>query len=209
MIRRIEISDRQFYLRPLEIEDIEEALQLMDQCVGKNLYHREELTQAIGSHEKRFMLLKTEEGGLAGYIYYYVTTGDHIADAARIPLEKVRWACREPLAPVGKIQSVGVKEALRRNGLAVHMLRYALEQFSMMGVEEVFIICWNAGGKVPLEKALQKCQFTHLSSAKMVWYNKEDLFCPYCRGRCKCDAEVYFKKVSSRSAGNIQERIRK
>lgn len=208
MIQRIEISGRAFYLRPLETEDIEEALQLMDQCVGKNLYHRDELMQAIGSHEKRFMLFKTEAGELAGYIYYYVTTGDHIADAARISQEKVRRVCREPLAPVGKIQSVGVKEEFRRIGLAVHMLGHALEQFAGMGVEEVFIICWNAGGRVPLGKALEKCQFTHLSSAKMVWYDKEDLFCPYCKGRCKCDAEVYFKKVS-RSAGNIQERIRK
>ena len=67
------------------------------------------------------------------------------------------------------------------------------------GIGEVFIICWNAGGKVPLERALQECKFVHLFSAKMIWYNKKELYCPYCKGRCKCDAEVYFKKVKERN----------
>ena len=96
---------------------------------------------------------------------------------------------------VGKLQSVGIKEAFRRQGLAVLLMEHALAQFAGKGVENVFIICWNAGGKVPLEKALQKCQFVHLSSAKQIWYDKKDLFCPYCKGRCKCDAEVYFKRI--------------
>lgn len=210
MMEKIEISGRGFYLRPLEAEDIEEALALCDQCVGKNLYHREELAQAVGSEKRQFLLLRTGEGELAGYIYYYVTTTAEIAADARLAAGKVSRVCKGGAsAAVGKLQSVGVKEAFRRQGLAAWMMKYALAQFAEMGVEEVFIICWNAGGRVPLAKALQKCRFTHLSSAKMVWYDKKDLFCPYCKGRCKCDAEVYFKKVSSGSADNIQERIRK
>ena len=55
------------------------------------------------------------------------------------------------LAPVGKIQSVGIKETFRRQGLAVWLMKYALRQFAEKGIGEVFIICWNAGGKVPLE----------------------------------------------------------
>ena len=78
------------------------------------------------------------------------------------------------MAPVGKIQSVGIKEAFRRQGLAVWLMKYALRQFAEKGIGEVFIICWNAGGKVPLEKALQECRFVHLFSAKMIWYNKKE-----------------------------------
>ena len=195
-IQEIKTSGREFDLCPLEKEDIEETLQLMDQCVGENLYHKEELEQTIGSADRVFQLLKTAEGELAGYIYYYLTAADQIAADARLTEQKIRQVCRQDaLAPVGKIQSIGIKEAFRRQGLAVSLMEHALAQFTGMGVEEVFIICWNAGGKVPLEKALQKCRFVHLSSAKMIWYNKKDLFCPYCKGRCKCDAEVYFKKA--------------
>ncbi len=35
-------------------------------------------------------------------------------------------------------------------------MKYALRQFAEKGIGEVFIICWNAGGKVPLERALQE-----------------------------------------------------
>ena len=194
-------SGREFYLQPLEKEDIEETLQLMDQCVGENLYHKEELEQTIGSKDRAFLLLKTAQGELAGYIYYYLTTADQIAQDARLGAQKTRQVCRQSaVALVGKIQSVGIKKAFRRQGLAALLMEHVLASFAGMGVEEVFIICWNAGGKVHLEKALQKCQFVHLSSAKMIWYDKTDLFCPYCKGRCRCDAEVYFKKISIKNS---------
>ena len=46
---RFGASGREFCLYSLEKEDIEETLQLMDRCVGENLYQKEELEQAIGS----------------------------------------------------------------------------------------------------------------------------------------------------------------
>ena len=211
-IQKIKTSGGEFYLRPLKKEDIEETLQLMDQCVGENLYQKTELEQTIGRQDRAFLLLKTAEEELAGYIYYYLTSADQIAEDARLAVQKIRQVCglgapvresrsaresrpvRKPQF-VGKLQSVGIKEAFRRQGLAVLLMEHALAQFAGKGVENVFIICWNAGGKVPLEKALQKCQFVHLSSAKQIWYDKKDLFCPYCKGRCKCDAEVYFKRI--------------
>ncbi len=144
-------------------EDIEETLQLMDRCVGENLYQKEELEQAIGSSERAFLLLRTAEGELAGYIYYYLTNEKQIAEDTRLTEQKINgYASRILLAPVGKIQSVGIKEAFRRQGLAVGLMNYALNQFAEKGIGEVFIICWNAGGKVPLERALQECKFVHL-----------------------------------------------
>ena len=167
---RFGASGREFCLYSLEKEDIEETLQLMDRCVGENLYQKEELEQAIGSSERAFLLLRTAEGELAGYIYYYLTNEKQIAEDTRLTEQKIQRVCQQDtLAPVGK------------------------------GIGEVFIICWNAGGKVPLERALQECKFVHLFSAKMIWYNKKELYCPYCKGRCKCDAEVYFKKVKERN----------
>ena len=137
---------------------------------------------------------------LAGYIYYYLTNEKQIAEDTRLTEQKIKQVCQQDtLAPVGKIQSVGIKETFRRQGLAVWLMKYALRQFAEKGIGEVFIICWNAGGKVPLERALQECKFVHLVSAKMIWYNKKELYCPYCKGRCKCDAEVYFKKVKERN----------
>ena len=61
---RFGASGREFCLYSLEKEDIEETLQLLDRCVGENLYQKEELEQAIGSSERAFLLLRTAEGEL-------------------------------------------------------------------------------------------------------------------------------------------------
>ena len=55
---RFGASGREFCLYSLEKEDIEETLQLMDRCVGENLYQKEELEQAIGSSERAFLRLQ-------------------------------------------------------------------------------------------------------------------------------------------------------
>ena len=81
---RFGASGREFCLYSLEKEDIEETLQLMDRCVGENLYQKEELEQAIGSSERAFLLLRTAEGELAGYIYYYLTNEKQIAEDTRL-----------------------------------------------------------------------------------------------------------------------------
>ena len=87
---RFGASGREFCLYSLEKEDIEETLQLMDRCVGENLYQKEELEQAIGSSERAFLLLRTAEGELAGYIYYYLTNEKQIAEDTRLTEQKIQ-----------------------------------------------------------------------------------------------------------------------
>ena len=187
-----------FYLSPLRLNEISTAKALCDICVGKNLYSEKDLGNTVEDKKKFFWLLKTEDGETAGYIYYKLTNTKSLAKYAKLD-EKILLGVSDSGDKIGQIQSVGIKEAFRRQGLAVGLMNYALNQFAEKGIGEVFIICWNAGGKVPLEKALQECKFVHLFSAKMIWYNKKELYCPYCKGRCKCDAEVYFKKIKERN----------
>ena len=98
---RFGASGREFCLYSLEKEDIEETLQLMDRCVGENLYQKEELEQAIGSSERAFLLLRTAEGELAGYIYYYLTNEKQIAEDTRLTEQKIQRVCQQDtLAPV-------------------------------------------------------------------------------------------------------------
>ena len=92
---RFGASGREFCLCSLEKEDIEETLQLMDRCVGENLYQKEELEQAIGSSERAFLLLRTAEGELAGYIYYYLTNEKQIAEDTRLTEQKIQRVCQQ------------------------------------------------------------------------------------------------------------------
>lgn len=50
---RFGASGREFCLYSLEKEDIEETLQLMDRCVGENLYRKKSLSrplEAVNGH---------------------------------------------------------------------------------------------------------------------------------------------------------------
>ena len=69
-------SGREFCLCSLEKEDIEETLQLMDRCVGENLYQKEELEPVSYTH--LYYTVNWAIGGTtgAGELYEYDADGN-------------------------------------------------------------------------------------------------------------------------------------
>lgn len=185
-----------FRLCPLTKEETGVARSLCDACVGQNLYPEEEILRAIEEKDRFFYLLKTDKGEPAGYIYYRLTDEASIASSAKIDRAVLRAVYRENGKKVGRIQSIGLKEPYRGMGLAAQMIGFALGALAAMSAEAVFIVCWKPGGMVPLSKALKQCGFDDLTEAKKVWYDDADLICPYCKGRCRCDAEVFYKLLN-------------
>lgn len=182
-----------FCLQPLKKEEVDEARLLCDKCVGENLYSKEEIAATICSSDRFFYLLKSEKGETIGYIYYYLTDVEYIANYSKLDIGLFRAVYSEPNKTVGKIQSVGLKAEYRGIGLAAQMIRFVLSELKKLYIDITFIVCWKPCGSVPLGKTLSKCHFNYLTEAKKVWYNDTELICPYCKGRCLCDAEVYYK----------------
>ena len=183
-----------FLLRPVETSDLEETAALCDICVGKNLYTRAKIQRAMETEDHFFYLLQTRTGELAGYIYFYLTDIPSIAGDAKVNQEILESVCGDQ-GKVCKIQSVAVHEDYRRKGLAAKMVRFALHQIRHREVQAAFSVCWKMGRVVPLEWALRDCGFSFLTETEKVWFHEENLFCPYCNGRCHCNAEIYYKKL--------------
>lgn len=182
-----------FSLEKIKEKDIERARILSDRCVGENLYSSEEIASTIDSNERFFYLLQDQKGEAVGYIYYYITTEKKIAEYSRLDESVFQSIPFHSKKKVGKIQSVGVDYKYRGMGLATKMLEFILDEIKKLSLDVVFIVCWKPRGTIPLQKAIQECAFSFLSVAKNVWYNDTNLICPYCKGRCTCDAEVYYK----------------
>lgn len=182
-----------FRLQPLRIEDVEEVRLLCDECVGKNLYSADEIANTLDAPDKFFYLLKNEDGETVGYIYYYLADQEYIAKYSKLDLTLFRDVYAPEHKKIGKIQAVGLKAEYRGSGLAAQMIRFILDELKAILIEAAFIVCWKPDGIVPLGKALGECGFRFLSEAKKVWYDNDELICPYCNGRCLCDAEVYYK----------------
>ena len=181
-----------FHLVPLSEEEIMPTLKICDECVGENLYTKGDLEEAVCSEDSFYYLLKTDDGETAGYIYYYLTDKESIAAAAKLDTGIFDPVYSDKKKKVGKLQSIGLKEHYRDMGLAVFMTEAMIRELSLKAVEAVFVVCWRPGGYVPLKETLLRCGFSFLAESHRVWYDRKDLICPYCRGRCICDAEIYY-----------------
>lgn len=188
-------SAERFFLHPLTDAELEQAVALCDAHVGKNLYSREELAETIGSDQRFFYFLKTAQGETAGYIYYYLTELERIAHYAKLDAALLQAVCPAEAGLVGKLQSIGVEEEYRGRRMAAHMTSLMLREMKARGIQAVFSVCWKMGGLVPLKKTLQECGFQFLTTAYRVWYDDAELLCPFCKGRCRCDAEVFYKLI--------------
>lgn len=180
-------------LCPLKAEDIRTAKCLCDECVGKDMHSQEDIGNCIDSAQRFFYLLKEKNGKAVGYLYFYVTDVQQIAEDGKLDVRSLCSGCPVGAGAVGKIQSIGLKEHYRKNGYGKYMMDFAVQKFRELNVNSVFIICWKKGDEVPLGNTLIQCHFHFLSTAKMVWYDHPRLYCPYCGGRCRCDAQIYYK----------------
>lgn len=172
---------------------VEEAAALCDRCVGKNLYTRQYLAEVIHKPGHYYSVLMTPERKLAGYIYYYLAGMEGASAVAKLPPEQLPVLPAKQSPVFGVLRSIGVDEAYRRNGLSVRLVEHYLEQLHRAGADMAFGVFWKPGGSVPMEKTLKRFGFSHLTDAHLIWYDNEDLVCPFCKGRCRCDAAVYYK----------------
>lgn len=179
-----------FYLSQLKADEVEAAVALCNACVGEGMYCSQEIRKTIPAEDAFFYLLKTEEGEIAGYLYFYITQLTKIASDGKFPPALAEQPQQKRF---GKIQSIGIKEEYRGEGLSTKMIRFAMSRLQAMGMERVFIICWKKGSDVPLKPTLVQCGFQFLCVTKRPWYDHPKLHCPYCGGRCCCDAEIYYR----------------
>lgn len=183
-----------FRLELLSPDKIDEALRLCNSCVGENLYLREEIADSIEKDNYYFYVLTDEMDNAIGYIYFYLTTIEEFSTSAKLATEQVEYICQGNNRVIGKIQSVGVRDEYRRLNLSVKLLSFALEKLHILHADIIFIVCWKIGSYIPLAKSLERLHFKYFTDAHKVWYDNEKLICPYCIGRCHCDAAVYYKK---------------
>jgi len=182
-----------YSFRLLTKEDLEETLSICNECVGENLYSREELEKAIEDPRQFFYLLTAGEKEIAGYIYYYLTDMKSIADYTKLNVELFYDIYPKKAAEVAKIQSVAIRDKYRGSSISVTMIKFALDRLKDIRKELVFGVCWKMGEYVPMKKTLCECGFLYFSEAEKIWYDDTELICPYCKGRCLCDAEVYYR----------------
>ncbi len=180
---------------PLSAERVEEALALCDECVGKNLYTREQLLAAAEQETQQFLLLLNEKNEAIAYVYFRLIALSEAERMAKKPLPALRKIAGKEAPLLSNLQSVGVLPRYRHCGLSVSLVAHYLRRTEEEDKADLaFSLLWELNGKAPMAKILEGFGFSYLTDAKRVWYDRENLICPICGGRCSCNAAVYYKK---------------
>lgn len=182
-------------LRPMREADVNTVAAISSECVGKGLYSPEEIGSAVDSDASFIYVLEAGNGKIAGYIYFLLSDIVSTADDLKLDERQLQNLCGNKGLPVGRIQSVAVQSAFRGYGFSRKLLQFALGSLGEKRAEYVFISCWKMGASVPLGPAVKSCGFQFLTEVENAWFGNENLYCPYCHGRCRCSAEVFYKKV--------------
>ena len=169
------------------------AARLCDECVGKNLYPPAYLREICGRPKHYFYLLRTPEGEAMGYYYFHLTDLAGMAAFTRLPLTDLTGLCPKRDPVTANLRSIGILPEHRRKDLSIDLVRYFLDMLAnRLHADLAFCVCWKPKGKIPVNHSLDAFHFVHLTDVPRFWEDVPDLDCPYCEGRCRCDAAVYY-----------------
>lgn len=182
-----------YTLRPLKKEQVEAAFSLCNEAVGENMYTREELSAAVDSPRHFFYLAELADGSIAGYMYFYLEQFEKLPAYGRLDPVRLAQAGLNNYCTAGNLQSIGVKPEHRGTGLSGYLMSFAIDMLFASGGEFLLGVCWKVGDTVPMGRIMEKLAFSYLCDVKHYWYDHLNLNCPYCGGRCRCDAAVYYR----------------
>ncbi len=182
-------------LHRLSEKYITEAAQMCDRCVGKNLYTTDYLTSILHEPEHFFYLLFSDKDIPVGYMYFIMMDRAELARISKLDTEQLDLICDGNDKMIGNLRSIGVEDPYRKKGLSVKLIQFSMDRLAALGAHVIVGLCWKAGDTVPMRRTMHSCGLQYLTDAHRVWYDIESLKCPYCGGRCKCDAEIYYKHL--------------
>lgn len=177
-----------------------EAVKICNECVGENLYSFAYLSSIMNQPNHYFYFLMTPEREIAGYIYFFLTELESMNSLLKRSKEELRLISKRKNPIIGNLQSIGMAQKYRHHKLSTVLVRFYLEQLQThQEVVAALGMFWKIKGFVPMEKSLTAFDFIYLGDAHRIWYDNKDLICPYCEGRCQCDAAIYYKPLEKES----------
>ncbi len=181
-------------LTPLTLEYLDQATQLCGKCVGENLYTKSIIEATIKQQNQQFFLLITPQKKAVAYIYFKLINLREAELLSKKSLSKLKQIVKKDDLIIGNLQSIGVLAEYRKCKLSEYLMKVYLEYLLKNTQADIaFGVFWKKNGEIPMEKNLKKFGFCYLVNSKRVWYDKKELICPICNGRCKCDGAIYYK----------------
>ncbi|MFQ8639898.1 MAG: hypothetical protein ACLR94_17095 [Acutalibacteraceae bacterium] len=183
------MGEKEIRVREGTERDFLQMLPLCDERYGPGY-----LTKAIFDRwmEHKSLLKIAEMGGeFAGFAVMVPASVEEVMEKMAMPREDVDAIAGGRPALIYKSAAVprrhehkGVMHALAVAGLAT-----ARQE----GYGSLFGSAWMYNGKSPIAGTFQSFGFVPLYRREKLWYNDSGYTCVVCKGRCICDAMIYYK----------------
>lgn len=188
-MQQMNINIKSAAAKPLHRCDIEQVNDFCGAYLGKGLYTPESLAE-IAKTPNRFFYAFFDGGEIAAIFYCYCDTGEN---AAADISEKILDYCGRD-EKVGVFRSIAVDPKYRGTGLSEQLLdAFGSALFNDYRVSRIFALAWIKGDFIPAGKLLNGAGFSAACRISRPWYGVENMVCPFCGGRCRCDGELYMK----------------
>ena len=97
---------------------------------------------------------------------------------------------------IANMRSIGVLNDYRGQGLATAIMDWAMNYLRAHTQADIAIgVCWKPKGRIVINNTMEALQYHYFKDLPHFWYDVPDLVCPYCKGRCQCDAALYYKPL--------------
>lgn len=187
-----------FYTERLESAQLDKAVEMCDRYVGKNLYPREYLQQAMKKPDHFFFFLKDLKGNTAGYFYFYLSNLEETAGYLKMSADRLLQISSKQKPLFVNLRSIGICDEYRGRGLATSFVQWSLDYIQTYTTADMAVaVCWKPNGRMQVKNTMTELSFQYFGDLPRFWYDISELKCPYCQGRCVCSAAFYYKQLRS------------
>ena len=178
-------------IRDGEERDFPQMLPLCDERYGSG-YLTKEIFDHWMEHKSLLKVAEIEEE-FAGFAVMVPAAVQEVMEKMTMPREDV-----EAIAggrPALIYTSAAVPRRHEHKGVMHALAAAGLETARQEGYGSLFGSAWMYNGKSPIAGTFRVFGFKPLYKREKLWYNDPDYTCVVCKGRCTCDAVIYYKTL--------------
>lgn len=166
-----------------------EIQRLCDERYGTGYICREDYDRWLKNPE--LFKIALIEGDFAGFAVMLPAGVSEVMKHMGMPEQDVRRISGNKPALIYK--SAAVQKKYEHRGVMKAMAAEGIRQARRLGYGSLYGSAWVYDGQVPIEGTFRAFGFQRLYARHMLWYGNENYRCVVCKGRCTCDAMIYYK----------------
>lgn len=173
--------------------DIPAIVSLTCDCFGENYTFDEEMQRFIDDERNR-VYVEYDDKGLSGAFMLLAEDEDMISKSMEVKSDDYDRISQGKPCLHHKFSAVRTDR--RQDGLMTAMIQEAIADLENEGkYGAIFGQAWIRNGEIPMAVVCDRAGYVQYKRQIRPWYGITDRYCNICKGRCKCDAMVYYRQL--------------